>query len=132
VFFAVESGSSPAAAAFSRAGMSEGTSFRHDHLHESNDPGTHHEAVGHIMLRGVDVRQRQGVSADQKVRTWSTPPYCRSRRRRLPTSKRVAIIEWDSLEQAQAYVNSAAWKNLAPQRDKAEKIIRTYVVEATN
>jgi uncharacterized protein (DUF1330 family) len=46
--------------------------------------------------------------------------------------KRVAIIEWDSLEQAQAYVNSAAWKDLAPQRDKAEKIIRTYVVEATN
>jgi uncharacterized protein (DUF1330 family) len=46
--------------------------------------------------------------------------------------KRVALIEWDSLEQAQAYVNSAAWKSLAPQRDKAEKIIRTYVVEAAN
>jgi uncharacterized protein (DUF1330 family) len=44
--------------------------------------------------------------------------------------KRVAIIEWDSPEQAQTYVNSAAWKNLAPQRDKAEKITRSYVVEA--
>jgi uncharacterized protein (DUF1330 family) len=46
--------------------------------------------------------------------------------------KRIAIIEWDSLEQVQAFVNSAAWTNLAPQRDKAEKIIRAYVVEATN
>jgi uncharacterized protein (DUF1330 family) len=45
--------------------------------------------------------------------------------------KRVALIEWDSLEQVQAYADSAAWKNLAPQRDKAQKIIRTYVVEAT-
>jgi uncharacterized protein (DUF1330 family) len=44
--------------------------------------------------------------------------------------KRVAIIEWDSPEQAQTYVDSAAWKNLAPQRDKAEKITRSYVVEA--
>jgi uncharacterized protein (DUF1330 family) len=44
--------------------------------------------------------------------------------------KRVAIIEWDSPEQAQTYVDSAAWKNLAPQRDKAEKITRSYVVQA--
>jgi uncharacterized protein (DUF1330 family) len=47
-----------------------------------------------------------------------------------PPPKRVAITEWDSLEQAQAYRNSAAWKNLAPQRDKAQKIIRAYAVEA--
>jgi uncharacterized protein (DUF1330 family) len=46
--------------------------------------------------------------------------------------KRVAIIEWEGLEQVQAYVNSEPWKNLAPQRDKAEKIVRSYVVEATN
>jgi uncharacterized protein (DUF1330 family) len=45
--------------------------------------------------------------------------------------KRVAISEWDSLEQAQAFFNSAAFKNLAPQRDKAQKQIRNYVVEAT-
>jgi uncharacterized protein (DUF1330 family) len=44
--------------------------------------------------------------------------------------KRVAVIEWDSMEQAQTYLNSTAWKNLAPQRDKAEKITRSYVVEA--
>jgi uncharacterized protein (DUF1330 family) len=45
---------------------------------------------------------------------------------------RVAITEWDNLEQAQAFYNSAAWKNLAPQRDKATKTIRRYTVEAMN
>jgi uncharacterized protein (DUF1330 family) len=46
--------------------------------------------------------------------------------------RRVGIIEWDSLEQAQAFVNSAAFSNLAPQRNKAEKYIRQYAVEATS
>jgi uncharacterized protein (DUF1330 family) len=44
---------------------------------------------------------------------------------------RVAINEWDSVEQAQAFYNSAAFKDLTPQRDKAQKVIRLYVVEAT-
>ena len=44
--------------------------------------------------------------------------------------KRVAISEWDSLEQAVAYRNSKAFKDLAPQRDKAIKIIRSFAVEA--
>src|SRR5436190_23417149 len=44
--------------------------------------------------------------------------------------QRVAITEWDSLEQAEAYQNSAALKDLAPQRDKAIKITRSYAVEA--
>jgi uncharacterized protein (DUF1330 family) len=44
----------------------------------------------------------------------------------------VAITEFDSLEQAQSYYDSAARKNLVPQRDKAEKIVRSYAVEATN
>jgi uncharacterized protein (DUF1330 family) len=43
---------------------------------------------------------------------------------------RVAINEWNSLEQAQAFYSSNAWKELAPQRDKAQKIIRLYAVEA--
>ena len=43
--------------------------------------------------------------------------------------KSVAITEWDSLEQVQAYLNSAAFKNLAPQRDKAVRIVRSYAVE---
>jgi uncharacterized protein (DUF1330 family) len=46
--------------------------------------------------------------------------------------KRVNISEWDSLEQAQAWSNSAARKNLEPQREKAIKIIRQYIVEAAN
>jgi uncharacterized protein (DUF1330 family) len=46
--------------------------------------------------------------------------------------KRVVINEWNTLEQAQAFYSSAAWKSLAPQRDKASKTIRRYVVEAVN
>ena len=44
--------------------------------------------------------------------------------------KRVAINEWDSLEQAQAFFNSKAFKDLEPQRSKAVKTIRRYAVEA--
>jgi uncharacterized protein (DUF1330 family) len=46
--------------------------------------------------------------------------------------KRVAITEWDSLEQAEAFYKSTAWKDLTPQRDKAVKTIRRYAVEAVN
>ena len=49
-----------------------------------------------------------------------------------PPPKRVVINEWDSLDQATAYYKSAAWNDLAPQRDKAIKTIRRYVVEAMN
>jgi uncharacterized protein (DUF1330 family) len=44
--------------------------------------------------------------------------------------KRVAINEWDSLEQAQAFYKSKVWNDLAPKRDKAQKLIRAYAVEA--
>jgi uncharacterized protein (DUF1330 family) len=54
------------------------------------------------------------------VATVGTPP------------KRVSISEWDSLEQAQAWENSEARKNLGPQRDKAIKIIRQFIVESAN
>lgn len=43
---------------------------------------------------------------------------------------RVAINEWDNLEQAQVFYKSKAWLDLAPQRDKAENITRLYAVEA--
>ena len=46
--------------------------------------------------------------------------------------KRVSISEWDSLEQAQAWQNSEARKNLEPQRGKAIKITRQYIVESAN
>ena len=43
--------------------------------------------------------------------------------------KTVAIVEWDSLGDAQAFYKSKAWADLAPQRDKAYKTVRRYVVE---
>jgi uncharacterized protein (DUF1330 family) len=46
--------------------------------------------------------------------------------------KRVAISEWGSVEQAQAFLNSPSWMNLAPQRDKAQKTVRGYIVENAN
>ena len=45
--------------------------------------------------------------------------------------KRVAITEWDSAEQAQAFYSSKAFKDLEPQRSKAVKTVRRYIVEAT-
>jgi uncharacterized protein (DUF1330 family) len=43
--------------------------------------------------------------------------------------KNVAIVEWDSLDDAKAFYKSKAWTDLAPQRDKTQKTIRRYVVE---
>ncbi len=43
--------------------------------------------------------------------------------------KRVGISEWETLEKAQAWRNSEAWKALSPQRDKALKTIRAFAVE---
>ena len=41
-----------------------------------------------------------------------------------------AVVEWDSLDDAEAFYHSKAWTDFAPQRDKAQKTIRRYVVEA--
>ena len=43
--------------------------------------------------------------------------------------KNVAIIEWDSVDDAVAFYKSKAWTDLAPERDKSQKTIRRYVVE---
>lgn len=43
--------------------------------------------------------------------------------------KRIAISEWESLEAVQKFYNSDAFTKHAPQRDKAAKTIRSYVVE---
>ena len=43
--------------------------------------------------------------------------------------KSAAIVEWDSIDDAVAFYKSKAWTDLAPQRDKATKAIRRYVVE---
>jgi uncharacterized protein (DUF1330 family) len=47
-----------------------------------------------------------------------------------PAPKNVGVIEWDSLDDAVAFYKSKAWADLAPQREKATKVIRRYVVEA--
>jgi uncharacterized protein (DUF1330 family) len=46
-----------------------------------------------------------------------------------PAPKNVAIIEWDSVDDAVAFYKSKAWNDLAPLRDKSQKTIRRYVVE---
>jgi uncharacterized protein (DUF1330 family) len=46
-----------------------------------------------------------------------------------PPPKNVAIVEWDSLDDAVAFYKSKAWTDRAPQREKAQKTIRRYVVE---
>jgi uncharacterized protein (DUF1330 family) len=43
--------------------------------------------------------------------------------------KTVALVEWDSLDDAIAFYKSKAWADLAPQRDKAIKTIRRYAIE---
>jgi uncharacterized protein (DUF1330 family) len=45
-----------------------------------------------------------------------------------PPKSRVVIQQWDSLEKAQAYRDSAAFKDLLPLRDKLAKF-RSFVVE---
>jgi len=45
-----------------------------------------------------------------------------------PPKPRVVIQQWDSLEQYQAYRNSAAFKELVPTREKIAKF-RIFVVE---
>jgi uncharacterized protein (DUF1330 family) len=44
--------------------------------------------------------------------------------------KRVAIVEWDSLEQAQAFYKSKAWDDIGPLHAKAVNTTRRYAVEA--
>ena len=46
-----------------------------------------------------------------------------------PAPKGVGIVEWDSLDDAVTFYKSTAWADLAPQRDKAVKVVRRYVVE---
>ena len=44
--------------------------------------------------------------------------------------KSVAIVEWDSLDDAVKFYGSDTWKKFAPEREKAQRTIRRYVVEA--
>ena len=44
--------------------------------------------------------------------------------------KNVAIVEWDSVDDALAFYKSDVWKASQAQREKAYKITRRYIVEA--
>jgi uncharacterized protein (DUF1330 family) len=44
--------------------------------------------------------------------------------------KRVAIVEWDSVDDAMKFYNSDVWKKFAPEREKAQKAARRYIVES--
>ena len=46
--------------------------------------------------------------------------------------QRAVIFEWDTLEQAEAFFKSKTWTDLKDQRDKGQKTIRSYLVEALN
>lgn len=46
-----------------------------------------------------------------------------------PAPKNAAIVEWDSLDDALAFYKSTAWEDLKSERDKANKVVRRYVVE---
>jgi uncharacterized protein (DUF1330 family) len=72
------------------------------------------------------VRKKIGQSHGRSLRTLSgrVVPIEGS-----PPPKNVAIVEWDSVDDAMAFYKSKAWTDLAPQRDKAQKTIRRYVVE---
>jgi uncharacterized protein (DUF1330 family) len=43
--------------------------------------------------------------------------------------KSAALTEWNSIDDAVAFYKSKAWTDLAPQRDKAVKVVRRYAVE---
>jgi uncharacterized protein (DUF1330 family) len=43
--------------------------------------------------------------------------------------KGVAIVEWDSVDDALAFYKSKVWTDFSPQRDKSQKTIRRYLVE---
>src|SRR5262249_47433733 len=43
--------------------------------------------------------------------------------------KRVGVTEFESLDKAEAWINSPERKAMAPQREKAVKFIRQYIVE---
>jgi uncharacterized protein (DUF1330 family) len=42
----------------------------------------------------------------------------------------VAIIEWNNVDDAQAFYNSKAWTDWDSAREKAQKTLRRYIVEA--
>ena len=64
------------------------------------------ELGGHALLKRVALGRGQG-----------------------PPPKTVALVEWDSVDDAMAFYKSKAWTELAPERDNAQKTSRRYIVD---
>jgi uncharacterized protein (DUF1330 family) len=68
-----------------------------------------------------EVTQKAGggsmVFSDRVVGVVGTPP------------QRVVVSEFQSADKAQAYLNSAERKAVIPNRDKAIKLVRQYIIE---
>jgi hypothetical protein len=82
-------------------------------------------------LRGVGELRAELTST--KPRHGAMNPAGRVRIRNImPISKGYSRASQSFLiaHLAQAFYNSKAWKDLAPQRDKAQKLMRAYAVEA--
>jgi uncharacterized protein (DUF1330 family) len=76
-------------------------------------------AYGSLIRPAIDAAggRRLNTPGGKAVGLVGTPP------------KRIAISEWESIEAVQKFYHSDAFTKLAPQRDKAAKTIRSYVVE---
>ena len=46
-----------------------------------------------------------------------------------PAPTKVAMTLWDSADDAKAFFQSKAWKDLAPEGEKTAKTVRRYIVE---
>jgi len=66
-----------------------------------------------IPKRAADhlIRYFDPISPNEKVVGFEGPP----------PPKRVGMVEWDSLEKAEAFYKSKAWTDLTPDREKAVK-----------
>ncbi len=111
-------------------------------------------AVGGFTVQGLQAQggklKAYSVGEVERVGTGSDPAYLAAVRKAIVAAhgkavrtvggrvvkiegaeppQGVAIVEWDSLDDAVAFYKSKAWTDLAPQRDKVQKSIRRYVVE---
>ena len=84
-----------------------------------------------IPVQGPPCEFRAWAASRIRLAAQGTPrrplPYPAGGRPQPPKS--VGIVEWDSLDDGVAFYKSKAWTDLAPQRDKAVKVIRRFVVE---
>jgi hypothetical protein len=82
--------------------------------------GLHREHVGDVSVVLFGLRQSEHTSDH---RCASHTDYSRYH------PKRVGVTEFESLDKAKAWIDSPERKVLAPQREKAVKFVRQYIVE---